>query len=226
MKSRSLEKRNLKNSSFTLPIIVGLIVSIILNFFINLYLGLNPKVVDYDFRIISGQISSWIIVIILLFIVLFWEKNSLKSIGIKKINAKDFIWGFLALILGFVILFVSDFLINSLGLLGQGNERVHLLSIPYYLRIFMVITAGITEEIIFRGYIIERANMLINSLIISSIISIIAFTILHIPFWGIIGAMQVAFWAIPITILYMRSRNVIICIIIHILYDAIILIPF
>ena len=217
---------NKKNSNIVYPIVVGFTISIVLNFLINLYIGLNPNLLDDNFRIILGQISNWVIVVILLSVVFFWEKSSLESLGIKKFNCKDLIWGFIALIVGFIIFFISDVFVNSLDFVSQSSERVHFLSIPFIIRIFMVFSTGITEEIIFRGYLIERTNIITNSLIFSSIISIIVFTIFHIPFWGIIGALQVGFWAIPITILYVRLRNLPICIVIHIIYDAIILIPF
>ena len=226
MNKKNLKNKNIKNSKIVFPIAVGFTISIVLNFLINLNIGLNPNLLDDNFRIILGQISNWIIVVILLSIIFFWEKNSLESAGIKKFYVKDLIWGFIALIVGFIIFFISDVLINSLNFVSQSSERVHFLLIPFIIRIFMVFTTGITEEIIFRGYLIERTNMITNSLIFSSIISLIVFTIFHIPFWGIIGALQVGFWAIPITILYVRLRNLPICIIIHIIYDATILLSF
>jgi len=226
MNNNKLKVNNIKNLNFVLPIFIGLIISLVLNFIINLYIGLNPYNLVENFKIILGQMSNWFIVIILFLIVLFWEKNSLVSLGLKKITFKNLIWGFIGLILGFIIFFISDLLINFLDLVSQSSKGVNLLLIPFSIRLFMVISTGITEEIIFRGYLIERINMLTKSLIFSSIFSLISFTIFHIPFWGITGAFQVAVWAIPITVLYARYRNLTICIIVHILYDTQILIPF
>ena len=87
----------------------------------------------------------------------------------------------------------------------------------------MVLTAGITEEIIFRGYLIEKVNILTNHLIFSAILSYIFFIIFHIPFWGVGGAIQISFWAIPITILYAKRRNLTTCIVVHLVYDGAIL---
>jgi len=208
------------------PIITGLFFSLVLNFIIHIFIYLNQNNFAYDFRIILINISNWALVVILIIIIVVWEKSSLASIGIKKISFKDFKWGLLVLILGFFLFFISDFIINSLNLVSQSSETKDLFIIPISIRILMVITAGITEEIIFRGYLIERIDILSKSIIFSSIFSLIAFTVFHIPFWGIVGAIQVGIWAIPITIFYIRFRNLTICMIVHILYDAQILIPF
>ena len=213
-----------KNSYF--PIIVGLLISLVGNFLFYLYISLNPNNFDYYLRITFVQISNWIIVIILVTIVLFWEKNSLSSLGLIKIKVKDLKWIFIVLILGLILFFISEYLINSINLSSQSNETVALLNIPISIKILMVFTAGITEEIIFRGYLIERINILSSSIIFSSLFSLIAFTVFHIPFWGIIGALQVGIWAIPITFYYVHSRNLTVCIIVHILYDAQILVPY
>jgi membrane protease YdiL (CAAX protease family) len=159
------------------------------------------------------------------FINIFWEKKSLDSIGIKKITKTDIIWGFVVLIILVLLSFATEPLVKFLNLQSQNIEIAHVLMLPYILRIFLVMTAGITEEIIFRGYLIERINFLTNHLLFSAIISYLAFIIFHIPFWGIGGAIQIAVWAIPITILYVRRRNLTTCIIIHLLYDGAILIP-
>jgi len=91
--------------------------------------------------------------------------------------------------------------------------------------LLMIFTASITEEIMFRGYIIERLNSLTNHLYLAATISYFIFVLYHIPFWGIGGAIQVGIWAIPITILYVHTKNLTSCFIVHILTNATILLP-
>ncbi|MEM4290456.1 MAG: CPBP family intramembrane glutamic endopeptidase, partial [Nitrososphaerota archaeon] len=91
--------------------------------------------------------------------------------------------------------------------------------VPIALRIAVVITAGITEEILFRGYPIERLNSLTGRLGLSALIAYVVFVLPHIPFWGLGGTIQIGVWSI-VTILYIKRRNLPACILMHILNDA------
>jgi membrane protease YdiL (CAAX protease family) len=213
------------NIDIKIPIIIGIIISIPINFLINILLGWDPTIINNHVMFITGLIFQWVIILILFLIIFFWENNSFSSIGIKKIEKKDLIWGFFVFIIQIITLFTSEKLVNYLNLTSQGIETTNILMLPTLTIIFLIITAGITEEIIFRGYLIERLNLLSNSLIMSAIVSYVLFILFHIPFWGIGGAIQISIWAIPITVLYIRRRNLTTCIIIHLIYDSTILIP-
>lgn len=218
-----VETKSKNNFNIKYAIIIGLIISIPINFLIGMYLGWDPSIIFNPWVIIRGLVLQWIIVLILILIIFFWEKKSLKSIGLKKFEKKDVFWGFIVLVIQVITLFASEFLVKSLNLVSQSSGTANALLLPISLRIFMVLTAGITEEIIFRGYLIEKVNFLTKHLIFSALLSYFVFIIFHIPFWGIGGAIQIAIWAIPITILYVKRRNLTTCIIVHLVYDGAIL---
>ena len=225
MTSFDARMRNKKRISIIIPIALGLFICLPLNFLINMYQGWDPSLLDKPMKLAIGLVLQWIVVIFLLLIIFFWEKKSLNSIGIKKITKMDVIWGFVVLIIQVLSNVVIERLVILLHLVSQSSETVHVLMLPYSLKIFLVLTAGITEEIIFRGYLIERINLLSGRLVFSAIISYFVFVIFHIPFWGFGGAIQMAVWTIPITILYVRRRNLTTCIFVHLLYDGAILVP-
>jgi membrane protease YdiL (CAAX protease family) len=212
-----------KNFNIKYTIIIGLIISIPINFLINLFLGWDLNLIENNISIIIGLIVQWIIVLFLILTIIFLEKKSLKSIGLKMFDKKDVFWGFIVLVIQVILLFASERFVNLLDLVSQSSVTINVLTLPISSRIFMVFTAGITEEIIFRGYLIEKVNFLTNHLIFSSILSYIVFIIFHIPFWGIGGAIQISLWAIPITILYAKRRNLTTCIVVHLVYDGSIL---
>jgi len=217
--------RCLSKKKIFLPIIVALIISIPVNFIISYLLGWDTSLLDRPDILARNLSSDWIIVLVLFLIIYFWEKKNLRSIGIKSMEKIDFFYGFIILFIQLALLFFTDFFVNLLGLTSQSAETSRVLLLPIYLQLFIVITAGITEEIIFRGYLIERLNLLSKNLIISGIISYILFVIFHIPFWGLGGAIQIAFWTIPITIYYIKRRNLTTCILVHLAYDATIFVP-
>ncbi len=61
---------------------------------------------------------------------------------------------------------------------------------------------------------------LTNRLGLSALIAYAAFVVLHIPFWGLGGTIQIGVWSIVITILYVKRRNLLACMLMHILNDA------
>lgn len=112
-------------------------------------------------------------------------------------------------------------LVSALGLGTTSAGILELAQMSIALRIGIVLTAGITEEIMFRGYPIERINSLTEGRLgISALIAYVVFVLLHIPFWGLGGTLQIGVWNLVITILYVKRRNLPACMLMHILNDA------
>jgi len=209
-----------------LPIIIGLFVALVFSFASNLYLGWGKEILTDHLRLIMGLVEQWLIVIFLLALILFLEHQTLSSIGIKKMSKRDVFWGVLGFLVGSACFLITTPIISALNLTASNSGAAQIIStVPFSLRVAMVLTAGITEEIIFRGYMIERLNTLTGHIGVSAIISYIVFVMFHIPFWGLGGAIQIGTWSIVITVLYMRRKNLTACILMHILTDMNILIP-
>lgn len=83
-----------------------------------------------------------------------------------------------------------------------------------------VVTAGVTEEFIFRAYIIERLQTLSVSTWICAVISIVTFVLAHMSGWNLTHILGVVLpMAVILTILYLWKRNVTFVIIIHTIID-------
>ncbi|MEM3096354.1 MAG: CPBP family intramembrane glutamic endopeptidase [Nitrososphaerota archaeon] len=121
--------------------------------------------------------------------------------------------------IGAVSFILTTPVVSALGLGTTSGGIAQLARVPIALRIAVVITAGITEEILFRGYPIERLNSLTGRLGLSALIAYVVFVLPHIPFWGLGGTIQIGVWSI-VTILYIKRRNLPACILMHILNDA------
>lgn len=202
---------------------VGLFVALGLPFVINgleLLLGARREDSLTPSRAGLLIVEEWAVALVLLAIVFLWEKQSLASIGIKKMSWQDVLWGVIGFIVGAFSFILTVPVVNALGLGATSGGILQLAQIPIALRIGIVLTAGITEEILFRGYPIERLYSLTNRLGLSALIAYAAFVLLHIPFWGLGGTIQVGVWSIVITILYVKRRNLLACMLMHILNDA------
>ena len=133
---------------------------------------------------------------------------------------RDVLWGVVGFIVGAFSFMLTTPLVTALGLGTTSGGISQLTQIPLALRIGIVLTAGIIEEILSRGYPIERLYGLTNRLGLSALIVHVAFVLLHIPFWGLGGTVQIGVWSIVITALYVKRRNLLACMLMHILNDA------
>lgn len=111
-------------------------------------------------------------------------------------------------------------LANVLGLDTTSAGISQLAQIPIGLRGGIVLTAGIAEELLFRGYPIERLTTLTGRLGLSAFIAYVVFVLLHIPFWGLGVTIQIGVWRGIVTVLYVKRRNLAACMLMHILNDA------
>jgi membrane protease YdiL (CAAX protease family) len=184
---------------------------------------------DVTSRLIHTIAQQWAIVAVLLFIVFRWERQSLASIGMRRPSTGDVLWALAAFVLGAFVFIVTAPVVKALNLTTTSEGIARLAQVPIELRIATVFTAAITEEILFRGFPIERLNTLTGGrLVLSAAIAYAVFVALHIPFWGLGGALQIALWSLVVTALYVKRRNLPACILMHGLNDAyaFILLPF
>lgn len=198
----------------------GLFVALGLPFVLDLLLGRRPEDLTIPSRTLLFIAEEWILALTLLGIVLLWERQSLASIGIKKLSWRDFLWGVGGFVVGAFSFILTMPLVHALGLGTTVGGISQLAQIPIVLRIGLVLTAGITEEILFRGYPIERISNLTGRLGLGAFIAYGVFVLLHIPFWGPGGTIQIGVWSIVVTLLYVKRRNLPACMLMHILNDA------
>ncbi len=171
-------------------------------------------------HVIAALSIEWVIALFVILVVIYGERASLKSLDFRTLSIGDFVWTLGAVFVGGLAFPLTTPLVKALGLNSTNDFIPSLAQTPVFLRIGIVITAGITEEIIFRGYAIKRLESLIGKKYIAAVISGLFFTLMHVPFLGWGGAFQVGIWSIAVTILFLRRRNLTASILMHILNDA------
>ncbi|MGQ9458791.1 MAG: lysostaphin resistance A-like protein, partial [Anaerolineae bacterium] len=171
-------------------------------------------------RVIFTIAEEWAVTLVLLGIVFLWERQPLASLGIKRMTWRDALWGLAGFIAGALSFLFTTPLVHALGLGTTSGGIAQLTQTPIAWRIGVVITAGITEEILFRGYLIERLTDMTGRIALGGGIAYLAFVLLHIPFWGLGGTIQIGVWSLMITALYIWRRNLPACMLMHILNDA------
>lgn len=204
-----------------LPSVVGIVIA--LGAAILLRQALRPVYVplDMDLRVLFQLGIKWIITFILLAIVLLWEREPLSSIGIRRMNRQDVLWALFGFLIAGVLISGTIPLLRSLGL-GTTEAGIRKLGeLSFELRILIVLTSAITEEIQYRGYPIERLYRLTGNLHLSAVITYIVFVLLHISFWSIGGAIQIGLGSLVLYGLYLWRRNLPACMLMHFLNNSV-----
>ena len=123
---------------------------------------------------------------VLLWIVLRGERLPLTSIGLKRPT-----W--LTVVSGIGLLLVSTYVLapllaplqEALGTEGLQAGMDQLAAMPMWFRVVVGLTAGMIEEIFYRGYAIERLATITGRAWLGGLISAVIFGLAHIPEWGL-----------------------------------------
>ncbi len=198
-----------------LSLVGHLIISIVINL-PQLETVLSPNAIN-----LLGLLFVWILTGVLIFIVIRAEDRSLSSIGIKTITVKD---GLLAVVLGIVLSLsvpALTLIVNQIIPSSEGGSIASVTgTVPATILLLGVLTAGITEEILYRGYPIERITEATGNKLLALAISVIAFTLPHIAGWNWAHIIAVVVpLGFVLSFLYMWKRNLIFNMIVHILID-------
>lgn len=203
--------------------ILGLLLSLVGYLVISavLKLPLLTNVLSPNITALLGFVLVWVLTGALILIVTHGEHRSLASIGLKTITIKEIL---LAIVLGIVLslavpvltLVASQIIPTS----QQGTISAVTESVPPILLLIGVLTAGITEEILYRGYLIERITEITGNKWLALIISVVAFVLPHMAGWNLTHIIAVVLpLGIILSALYMWKRNLIFNMIVHILID-------
>jgi membrane protease YdiL (CAAX protease family) len=92
------------------------------------------------------------------------------------------------------------------------------LSIPY--RLFLVVTAAVTEEIVYRGFAIGVGENILGSRALAVALSLLVFVAAHFR-WGLAHMLSVLWAAIVLTTLFVVTYDLLACIAAHAALDLI-----
>lgn len=172
------------------------------------------------------EICSWAMALVVLAVVLCWERQSVRSIGFRRLSWQE---GLLALSLG-TLLFV---LVPALGIFMERVVHIPtnimavvtaLVGYPIWLRAILAARAGFAEEVLYRGYPIERLNRLTGRIWPGAVISLIIFTVIHLPASGLGNTVGIVLpLSVVLTGLYVWKRNLTLNITVHFLIDFLVL---
>lgn len=212
--------------------IAGVIIVLIFVFYryIFQFLGITPNVtaaqITYQ-KLLYSRFLFWGIAIFLFLYAHFAEKQDLllkrperRRIGFYALSIVG-IYGAI-LLSGILLMLILKILGHSMN--QQGDYLKHMagiLSVHPILLLFTCITAGVTEEIIFRGYLQQRIELIFKSPLTGIIISSVFFGLAH-SFYGTIQQVAIPFAiGIIFSIYYFKYKNIYVLMVFHFLFDYI-----
>ncbi len=214
--SESLDKLGAPQSKLTM---LGLVIAYSPNY-VNIALrwaGVNLGLQGPP----SVLIWNWVAVALLLAFIARVEKRGFESISLTKPHWKDVLWG----IAFWVISTATSIVLNIIAPPAQNKGLDTITNLPLPVLIALILTTGITEEILFRGYPIKRLQELTGRGWLAVLISFSIFVLPHIRFFGPEWLLYNGTGVVLLYVLYVWRRNLWPCMIMHILGNALLLVP-
>ncbi|MGA7859081.1 MAG: type II CAAX endopeptidase family protein [Terracidiphilus sp.] len=174
-------------------------------------------------NLLSREAVWWVYAAAVLIWLGFVERLPLSSIGFRRPGWKSLLFGVLgagALLFIYALHFgviVRVFHLDATAAIAQ-SRIIH--SYPIWFRALMVLRAAVVEEILFRGYIIEKVRQLTGSVALAIAFSVLTFTLAHLAGWGVVHLIPVFGAAIVLAVLYVWRRDLPSNMLAHFLTDS------
>ncbi len=167
--------------------------------------------------VLQGLIPLLVIGVIF-FLVLKGEGKKLTSLSLRKPSKDDVLWGFIGFFLGLAVNFMVS-LITPQFLKPEKDLAILqvLRQMPLGLGIFFIFTSAVSEEVLFRGFAVERLNSWFKNLNLASAVSWLFFSLGHLYPWGLKYTLHLAVFSLTFYFVYLRRRNLYSTIIMHLI---------
>jgi membrane protease YdiL (CAAX protease family) len=176
-------------------------------------------------HLIGNEAIWWIYVAAILLYVRKIERRLLSSIGFRTPGISNIALGACAGLLITAVLGAMYFVVlPALHLndsMASTSNAGALMATPFWWRFISTIRAAVTEEVLFRGYAMERIEELSGSRTVAVVVSCVIFTLAHVSSWGWSHELFVAVGGLAFSLLYLWRRNLWVNIIAHFIVDAV-----
>ena len=128
------------------------------------------------------------------------------------------------MLLGAILIYVV-----VLPAIGQAPNQAQLTKIqrmPVWFEVMLLLRAPIFEETFYRGFAISRLTEILRSRWAAAAISLAAFTLAHLSFWGWSSLIPVAYEGAVLTALYLWRGDLLSNVIAHFATDLVSFVAF
>jgi membrane protease YdiL (CAAX protease family) len=142
-------------------------------------------------------------------VVVFWEERSLSSIGVRRPERADLGYFVLATALAFLAVAATGPLVDALGLEESAQRGLDVEQTGLGVALVGAVTIGVAEELLYRGYAIERLEDISGSATVAGLASWGVFTAAHAVSWAPGDLLQVSLATLVLTLVYVRRRSLV-----------------
>ncbi|HEX9512213.1 MAG TPA: type II CAAX endopeptidase family protein [Puia sp.] len=206
-------------------ILAGILISFSI-FFLGstiLTLLLKPAHLSDETILFVSRIFFWLCLLAMVAYAVRIEKQPFLLWAEKKYSFGYYLASVIAILLillaGVAILSRIELAFGILKKSDKLNGMVVVLRRSKWLLVFTCLTAGVTEELIFRGYLIPRLQLFFKGSYPSLIISSVFFGLAHIGYGNIAQVIGPVFIGFIFALYYQKYRNIKVVIICHFLWD-------
>jgi len=183
---------------------------------------------DHEFagigHLLGNEAIWWVYIAAMLLYVRKIERRPLSSIGFRPPGVGNTLIGVAAGAVVLAVLGAMYFLVlpalhlgDSVAATANGSA---LMATPFWWRLISTVRAAVSEEVLFRGYAMQRIEELCGSRAVALLFSLAVFTIDHVTYWGWSHELIVAVGGLAFSLLYLWRRNLWVNIIAHFIVDA------
>lgn len=199
------------------PQIIGLVLSLVASPILLAFF----KRLHFESWAFVPRSSLWVVTGLILAIAAVYADDWHMHLGIVQLGWLGIAWFIVAAIIILMAMGAYLYIQQRLGIRvqKQTSEYQTLLRRPFGYRCFIVVTAAVTEEVLYRGYAIGIGQFVVGSLWAACVISVAAFTLAHLR-WGAAHLAPVLISTVVLTLLFVFTRNLWLCIIAHAIVDG------
>jgi len=203
-----------------------MITGITLPFLLYPFLSLLiiPTGIDYSLKIFISRLLIWAIVGLVFLYACYGEVQNFFLWQEEKYDTAFYIKAIIGV---YLLCFAAGFVAHILVLLGlHENNAVFIKAIMAMkkyptLMWFSAITAGITEEFIFRGYILSRLSVFFKNKHVAVVISALLFAFIHLSYKTYHELLFAFILGMVFGYHYQKYRNIKVLIAVHFLVDIV-----
>lgn len=163
----------------------------------------------------------WLLAVVVLCIAASSGDHWLTRIGVKQFEWPDLLSAALAIIAMLAGAVVLQLLLTKFGFKNEKalelQRKIYSLSAPH--RLFIVITAAVVEEVLYRGYAIGIGQEVWGSLTIAFVVSLFVFVAAHFTH-GAKALVSILWISLVMSLLFVITTDLFACIFAHFVVDA------
>lgn len=171
---------------------------------------------------IPGRLLLWFLALIALVIAMYGAGPSwLARLGVQPFGWLDFVAAIVVVIASIVGATGIHLLQGKLRINNAEGAKVRqkILGLSARRRLFVVVTAAVVEEVLYRGYAIGIGQQVWGSLAVAFAVSLSMFVVVHLSH-GVAQLITVGWIALLISLLFVITNNLFACILVHFVMDA------